>query len=106
MLLINTFSPNMIKSNFTAHFENISQREAYNWLTSETFTSAISSKEVAHLFGSLLQLPLLAVNVNISMNDGDQAVLGLYKGPKIKSKQAKLSQNASVKWYLITIDSA
>jgi len=104
MLLINTFSPNMVKSNFTAHFENISQREAYEWLTSQTFTSAISSKEVAHLFGSLLQLPLLAVNVNISMTEGDQAVLGLYKGPKIRKRQAKLPQGASVKWYLITID--
>jgi hypothetical protein len=104
MLLINTFSPNMVKSNFTAHFENISQREAYNWLTSERFTSAISSKEVAHLFGSLLQLPLLAVNVNISMVESDQAILGLYKGPKIRNKQSKLASGASVKWYLITID--
>jgi len=104
MLLINTFSPNMVKSNFTAHFESISQREAYNWLTSNNFTSAISSKEVAFLFGSLLQIPLLAVNVSITMTEGDQAVLGLYRGPKIKSKQAKLQNNASVKWYLITID--
>jgi len=104
MLLINTFSPNMIEGNFTAYFEQIKLQKAYNWLRKDTFISAISSKEVAYLFGSILQIPLGVSNVNIAMSSGSQAVLGLYKGPKIRNKQTRLLPNTSIKWYLLTVD--
>ena len=88
--LINTFSPNMIKGDgFTVFFEKISLEDTYNWLNYNKFISAISSKEVAYLFGSLLQIPLGVKNINICFDHGSQAILGLYKGPKIKNKQKK-----------------
>ena len=104
MLLINTFSPNMVDGSFTAFFEQISETRAYGCLRDEGFTSAISSKEVAFLFGSVLQLPLSTNNITISMGSGDVAILGLYKGPKIKNKQANLTEGAVIKWFLLTID--
>ena len=104
MILINTFSPTMIKSSFSAFFEEISKNEAYSFLRKEGFVSAISSKEVAFLFGAQLQLPIGVNNLNISLTSGDQAILGLYKGPKIRKRQSRLSSGASIKWYLITID--
>jgi hypothetical protein len=103
MLLINTFSPNMVKGNFACYFEELSKNDVYSYLR-KNFTSAISSKEVAFLYGSLLQIPLGVSNISISMSSGDQAILGLYKGPKIKFKQFKLTPDAYIKWYLITID--
>ena len=112
MLLINTFSPNMIDMHdsssdfegFTSHFEKLTPAQAYNWLEKDGFVSAISSKEVAHLFGAILQIPLLVNNVKISMSSGSQAILGLYKGPKIRNRQSRLTAGAVIRWYLVTID--
>lgn len=104
MLLINTFSPLMVRGSFTSHWEELSKKAACNYLRANGFTSAISSREVAYLFGSVLQLLLSVGNINISMTHGDQAIIGLYKGPKIRSKQSKLLNGAYISWYLLTID--
>jgi hypothetical protein len=91
-------------SGFTLHCEKIELKDAYAWLKDEGFVSAISSEEVAYLFGSVLQIPLSTNNLSISLKSGDQAILGLYKGPKIRSRQSRLTYGATITWYLLTVD--
>ena len=103
MKLLNAFSLNMLAV-FPAQplFEEISLYEAKETLQSG-FDSAVGHADTANVFSDLLGIPVPSARATISLQKGDIALVGQYRGPRLPEGATTLPEGASVVWYRVTV---
>ena len=68
-----------------------------------TATSVIGHDDTAALFSNLLNLPLATNRCSISLNAGDNLLVGQYTGPRLPEGTQVLPDGASIKWLMVSI---
>lgn len=103
MLLMNAFSLNML-SVFPAQplFEEISLDEVRAML-SGGFESAVGHADTASVFSEVLGLDVPAERISVSLSEGDCAVIGQYRGPRLPEGATTLPEGATIVWLRVTV---
>lgn len=104
MLLLNAFSANMLGA-FPASisFEAISLENA-RALAAEGFTSAVGHADTAAVFSGQLGVPVLAQRATVTLKQGDMALLGQYKGPRLPEGATQLPEGAEIAWITVKVN--
>jgi len=104
MKLLNAFSFNMIAVFPTAIVaKEISLDEAKAILVAG-FESAVGHADTAAVFGTELGVEVLAVRATVSLQKGEQALVGQYKGPRLPEGCKTLPEGATIQWLLISVE--
>ena len=101
-LLLNAFSHNMLGKNALVKFEEVSLEEAVAFANGG-FTSAVGLPDAARVFGSLLGVEVATNRVNVSLNAGDIALVGVVKGPRLPEGATSLPPGATIVWSRVTV---
>ena len=102
MLLLNAFSLNMLASlTCGAQFKEISLDEARKM--AEGHTSAVGHVGTAAAFAVALGMPVRFNRATISLNKGDELLVGQYIGPRLGERVITLPPGATIKWVHVTI---
>ena len=113
MILLNAFSLNMIKDypcGFAVH--EITAEEARGILLCsaddegelDAISSAVGHADTAAVFSSVLGIPVPCHRLTVSIEPGEQVIVGQYSGPRLEEGTTKLPEGASIKWLLVEID--
>jgi len=105
--LANALSINMF-SHFTKPFKlnikPISTAEASTILKSTKFTSAIGHADIANILTNILGVNVTPNRITLNINPGDTLIIAQYIGPRLPEGTTELPVNATIKFYLITIE--
>lgn len=103
MYLLNAFSLNMVvEPSGTIEFFEISLDEARADLAAG-FESAVGHADTAAVFGDVLGVEVPANRITVSLNPGDQMVVGQYRGPRLAEGTTSLPANATIRWYWVEV---
>lgn len=103
MKLLNAFSLNMVASpQGTLVWSELSLDEAQAILAAG-FESAVGHESTAAVFASQLGLEVPARRATISLSQGDVAVVGQYRGPRLEEGVTTLPEGATIQWLRIEI---
>lgn len=102
MLILNAFSANMLSA-FPAEvqFAELSLEEAK--AAAVDVQSAVGHADTAAVFSSVLDVPVLAARVNVTLKSGDVALLGQYRGPRLPEGATSLPAGATIQWLRVTV---
>lgn len=104
MLLLNAFSGNMLASlPATVEFEPLDEVEATNVLLAAGLDSAVGHADTAAVFSSVLGVTVPAERRTISLEKGDEAVLGQYRGPRLEEGAIELPEGAVIQWMRVRV---
>ncbi len=98
MKLMNAFSLNML-AQFPAQplFEEITL-EAAKAALQGGFESAVGHANTAAVYSSVLGLPVEAARSTVSLQKGDVAIIGQYRGPRLEEGAKQLPEGATIQW--------
>ena len=103
MKLLNAFSLNMLAT-FPASVsvEEITLEQARDHLAAG-FTSAVGHANTAAVFGEQLGVTVPVQRITVSLDCGDSAVVGQYRGPRLAEGATSLPEGATIQWLLVTL---
>lgn len=103
MLLLNSFSLNML-ADFPAQplIEEISLDEA-RAVIADSLESAVGHADTAAVLGSQLGMTVPANRTTVTLSQGESAVIGQYRGPRLEEGVTTLPSGASIVWYRLTV---
>lgn len=103
MLLLNAFSLNMVAAMpADIHVSEIPLDEARTVLADD-IESAVGHADTAAVLGSQLGMAVPANRVNVSLSQGDTAIIGQYRGPRLPEGTTTLPDGATIQWLRVTI---
>lgn len=102
--LISSFSVNLLNA-FPAHvsFVPITVDEA-RALLAEGFESVIGHANTAALFSALLGMEAPSCRETATLPPGARAVLGQYRGPRLKEGCAQLPEGSRIEWFRVVVE--
>lgn len=104
MRLLNAFSFNMIADfPVTIVAKETSLDEAKAILT-DGFDSAVGHADTAAVFGAELSVEVPANRASVSLQKGEQVLVGQYKGPRLPEGCKTLPEGATIQWLLISVE--
>lgn len=100
---MNSFAPNML-AQLPAQplFEEITVREAQLALLSG-LESSVGHADTATLFTAVLGMEVPAVRSTVSLEKGDVAIIGQYRGSRLPEGAQTLPEGATIQWLRITV---
>ena len=118
--LVNAFSFNMVAaSSVTVRMTEVSAAEAasaligpskcWGWLghrvVDPSVVQGVGHADTARLFGRILDLDGIEPSrATVSLNPGDDLVLGQYSGPRLPEGATVLPEGASIRWLRVVIE--
>ena len=101
--LTNAFSLNMLAApEALISVVGISLDEARDQLGSE-FTNAVGHADTAAVFAEQLGIPVDAARVSVSLEKGDELIVGQYRGPRLPEGCKTLPAGATIQWLRVTL---
>ncbi|SMC07944.1 protein of unknown function [Sulfobacillus thermosulfidooxidans DSM 9293] len=102
--LLNAFSLNML-AHFpvSLHIDAIPLETARELLTRPVIESAVGHAETAAIFSQLLGIPVPVQRRTVTLQSGDLAIIGQYRGPRLPEGATTLPADATIAWYRVTI---
>jgi hypothetical protein len=98
MLLLNSFSLNMVATLPTApRFSEISVEQARKLLSS-TLESGVGHADTAALFAEVLGMEVPRNRTTVALKPGDEAIIGQYRGPRLPEGAYTLPDGATIQW--------
>jgi len=100
---MNAFSLNMLAV-FPARpmFEEISLEEVRIVLASG-FESTVGHADTAAVYTDVLGIHVPAVRSTVSLNKGDTAIIGQYRGPRLPEGAHTLPEGATIQWLRLIV---
>ncbi len=105
MYLLNAFSLNMIPE-FPCNIQvqKISLEEAQSALIHvRESDSAVGHPDTARVFSSQLGRRIEPQRINVSLERGNEALVGQYRGPRLAEGATQLPEGATIQWLLVTL---
>lgn len=89
MLLLNAFSLNMLASlPATPTFSELTLEEVNDLLASANWSSGVGHADTAAVFADTLGTSVLCARITVTLEKGDVAIIGQYRGPHGKGSQS------------------
>lgn len=102
MKLLNAFSLNMVTDlPVTVVVEEIDLAEAKTLAID--CESAVGHADTAAVFGAMLECPVACNRATVTLQPGDNALVGQYSGPRLPEGASLLPEGASIKWLVVTV---
>lgn len=104
MLILNAFSINMV-----AHFpatisvDEISLATVRDLVSYSSIDSAVGHTETAAIFSSLLGVAVPMQRRTVTLECGDVAIIGQYRGPRLPEGATTLPTDATIVWYRVAV---
>ena len=103
ILLLNAFSVNQLAQfPVLARIDHISLAEAHA-LAADGVDSAVGHASTAAIFSRQLGVEIPYKRCNVSLEPGDRALLGQYRGPRLPEGATELPGESAVEWFLVHI---
>lgn len=103
----NAFSFNMIATTQqipgTIRFVEVNLYEGA-LLAAGSVVSVVGHADTANLFSTLLEREVVFNRASLTLNKGDELLLGQYSGPRLPEGATSLPEGATVKWLLLTVE--
>jgi hypothetical protein len=80
----------------------LSVYEAQDW-AAEGFVSVVGHADTALLLTELLGQEVKMNRIGLSLEPGDQLLVGQYNGPRLPEGATSLPEGATVRWYLLNV---
>jgi hypothetical protein len=106
MLLLNAFSLNMLtltSGEPTAIIASKLSEESVRQILSEGFESAVGHADTAAVFSSVLGMAVPANRATVRLAQGQHAVVGQYRGPRLSEGTTELPKGSTIEWVLVSI---
>jgi len=112
MILLNAFSANMLAEfPVSVTFTEITADSARLNLMlaaeedgeAEIIQSAVGHADTAAVFSSILGVPVPCNRVTVTLERGQDAIIGQYSGPRLPEGATTLPDGAAVKWLLVEV---
>ena|SRR3989344_4883006 len=102
-IVLNAFSLNMLAA-LPARplFEEITLDEARAALA-DGFTSAVGHRDTAAVLSAELGIPVAENRVTVALAEGDLAIVGQYRGPRLPEGATALPEGARIQWVRVTL---
>lgn len=102
VFILNAFSANMLAAfPVVAQFVEIPLDEAR--ALAADGQSAVGHADTAAVFADVLGVAVPAQRVNVTLNKGDVALLGQYRGPRLPEGATRLPDGATIQWLRVEI---
>lgn len=101
MFLLNAFSLNMLSGNADISVRQVSLDVARN--LAQVATSAVGHADTAAVFADVLGVPVPCNRVNVTLGDGEAALVGQYSGPRLPEGATSLPEGATIKWMIVGV---
>ena len=102
MYLLNAFSANMLAEfPVSVHFVEISADVMVE--LAQGSVSAVGHADTAALFSTILGVEVPCNRVSVTLEPGQNALLGQYSGPRLPEGATTLPEGASIKWILVNV---
>jgi len=103
--ILNAFSINMLNAfPLKVSFKEIALEEAQSILANHAPDSGVGHTDTARVFGGLLGQPVNANRINVSLDAGDKALIGQYKGPRLPEGATSLPEGATIVWVVASVE--
>lgn len=114
MKITNAFSLNMLGNknpesmlHVSIDCKEISVEEVIEHLQDPDFggvESAVGHEDTANIFSEILGMKIPCERRTVSLEKGDWAIIGQYKGPRLPEGATKLPDGATITWFLVEIN--
>lgn len=105
--LLNAFSLNMLSLGTDEHANlrvyRASIAEVRFILASPGYVCAVGHAETAAVFSEQLGIPVAFNRATVTLNPGDAAVVGQYKGPRLPEGATTLPEGAKIDWMIVML---
>lgn len=98
----NAFSLNMVDLSPEGLIFSVKEVDPGTFLLEKEVMSVVGHQDTAALFSKLLGMEVAFNRTTLSLNPGDQLLVGQYSGPRLPEGTTTLPDGASVKWILVT----
>lgn len=107
MKILNAFSLNML-AGFPARIRvvEVSRAEARERCMNtpfKEFQSCVGHADTAVIFTAELDFPVAHNRATVSLESGDTALVGQYRGPRLPEGATALPEGATIQWLLVTV---
>ncbi|MBT6254090.1 DUF1874 domain-containing protein [Candidatus Uhrbacteria bacterium] len=104
MLIANAFSLGMLMSlTSTIKVVEITLEQARE-LASAGLESIVGHANTADVFSEQLQVPVPMNRCSVSLDKGNQLLVGQYKGPRLPEGTTSLPEGSSISWCTLTVE--
>lgn len=109
MTLINAFSANMLPAGqpavvtFVPITSDVAGRNAAHASGRGELRSAVGHADTARIFSGQLGCEIEAARVSVTLEPGQSALLGQYRGPRLPEGATALPEGAVIDWYFVTV---
>ncbi len=83
-------------------FEEISVSEVKDMI-GEGFQSVVGHADTASVFSDVLGVAVPSVRSTVSLQKGDVAIIGQYRGPRLPEGATKLPDGSTIQWIKLTV---
>ncbi len=102
MKILNAFSVNMLSGlPALVEFTEVSLSEAAKLARSAE--SAIGHADTAAVFSTVLGVPLSTNRATVTLQKGDEALVGQYRGPRLPEGSTTLPDDATIQWIVVSV---
>ena len=70
----------------------------------EPLASAVGHTDTAAVFADVLGVPVPAARVTVSLKQGDAALVGQCRGPRLPEGATRLPEEATIQWLLVSVE--
>ncbi len=99
MMLLNAFSLNMLASlPATPTFTELTLDEAKEMLASASWFSGVGHADTAAVFADTLGTSVPCARITVTLKQGDVAIIGQYRGPRLPEGAHVLPEGATIQW--------
>ncbi|MEM4206792.1 MAG: DUF1874 domain-containing protein [Nitrososphaerota archaeon] len=100
--LVNAFSLNMLaKEDCVLRIQPLSKEEVVRLAADAV--SAVGHQDTAAIFAAELGVPVQCDRRTVTLNQGDQAIVGQYIGPRLPEGTTTLPEGAQIAWRLVEV---
>lgn len=103
----NAFSLNMIASSCTVSVSvfgnNIDAARFYMDRPPCAPTSIVGHEDTARIFSDLIGEEIAFNRASVTLQPGDEVLVGQYRGPRLPEGTSKLPEGSSIEWIVIAI---
>jgi len=100
--LANAFSLNMLAKQQRLYARPLTIHETRDYLASG-FLSAVGHQDTANVLEGMLELPIPANRINVTLQEGDKVVVAQYVGPRLSEGATKLPEGARIEFWLVEV---
>ena len=102
MYLLNAFSLNMLDGNANVIVRQVTQAVAAS--LAANCTSAVGHADTAAVFSNVLGVEIPCNRATVALKEGDVALVGQYRGPRLPEGATSLPEGATIKWVVVGVN--